>query len=199
MGLFSKLFNKKYKTSEEFHLDACYPKNYKSCLDFIQTTLKEGSPYPGDFTHEKLVVLEFLLLSRIENTPRRAVEYAKLLEENIVYYVKRSLEKKNRKDDYLGFLPTAYIEMIFSNLCRLGAGVELQKATVGFVLSYLWVSEETLEVVCDLPDKINGYKYFSYAEKYHDKDAVNLILPSIKKVLQDLDLEEEYQEFKGEY
>lgn len=190
-------FNKKYETSEAFLLDACYPKNYDQCLKFIQNTLKQGAPYPGDFTHEKLVVLEFKLLTNIENTPKSAVKYAQLLEENIVHYVKLSSGKKKRKDDYLWFLPTAYIENLYDNLCSLGRGVEREKTTVGFVLSYLWIRDDTLEIVCDHPNGKRCYSYFADAEKYHDRDAVDLILPRIETALQELGLKEEYQDFKA--
>ena len=191
------LFEKNYKTSEEFNLDACYPKNYESCLKFIQNTLKKGDPYPGDFTHEKLVVLEFELLTKIENTPRCAVKYARLLEENIVHYVKLSLKNKKRKGDYLYFLPTAYIEKLYENLYGMGKNAVSERQTVAFILSYLWIREKTLEVVYDAEDGKRCYDYFADAERYHDGEAVDLILPKIESDLQELDLEEEYQSFKA--
>jgi len=191
------LFEKNYNTSEEFNLDACYPKNYESCLKFIQNTLKKGEPYPGDFTHEKLVVLEFGLLTNIENTPRCAVKYARLLEENILHYVKLSLKNKKRKGDYLYFLPTAYIEKLYENLYGMGKNAVSERQTVAFVLSYLWIREKTLEVVYDTEEGKRCYDYFADAERYHDSEAVNLILPKIEKDLQELDLEEEYQSFKA--
>ena len=191
------LFEKNYKTSEEFNLDACYPKNYESCLKFIQNTLKKGDPYPGDFTHEKLVVLEFGLLTKIENTPRCAVKYARLLEENIVHYVKLSLKNKKRKGDYLYSLPTAYIEKLYENLYGMGKKAASERQTVGFVLSYLWIREKTLEVVYDAEEGKRCYDYFADAERYHDGEAVDLILPKIESSLQELDLEEEYQSFKA--
>lgn len=178
------LFDKTYQTSEEFCLDACYPNNYKKCLKFVQKTLKKGTPYPGDFTHEKLVVLEIELLTRIENTKDCAIKYAHLLEENIIHYMLRSLEKGNRKDDYLQMLPTAYIEKIYDNLCLFDGGVEHEKVVVCFVLAYLWTKARTLETVYDLPDGERGYEYFAMAMKYENKGAVQKIAPKIEKALQ---------------
>lgn len=177
------LFDKKYMTSEEFSLDACYPKNYKKCLKFIIDTLRGGAPYPGDFTHEKLVVQQFRLLTCIDNSKAMAVKYATLLDNSVMPYVIRSLSVKNRKGDYLYTLPTAYIEDIYKNLCAIGKGVDKEKATVAFVIAFLWIREKTFETVYDLPEGEWGYAYFADALKYHDAEAVSKLAPKIQDTL----------------
>lgn len=177
------LFDKKYKTSEEFLLDACYPKNQAKCLKFVQNTLRKGAPYPGDFTHEKLVVLEIQMLTTMKNTKAYAIEYASLLEKNIMPYIILSLDSKKRKDDYLHQLPSAYIEHLYDNLCELGKKAEKYKPIVAFVITFLWLRMETFEVVYDLPKGQLGYEYFEQAEKYHDAKAVEKLLPKMQATL----------------
>ncbi|MBQ4586281.1 MAG: hypothetical protein IJB13_00630 [Clostridia bacterium] len=172
MGLFG---GKSYKTSEELGLDACYPKKLPDCLKFVQKTLKKGAPYPGDFTHEKLVVLELNYLLKLNNTKDKAIEYANLLETNIMPYLVKSLEKK-RAGDYLCHLPTAYLETLYENLDDLGINLEDEKAAVALVLSYFFIKERTLEIVKNIPEDLKiSYEFLNQAKKYHDKRALGFI------------------------
>ena len=172
MGLFG---GKSYKTSEELGLDACYPKKLPDCLKFVQKTLKKGEPYPGDFTHEKLVVLEFNYLLKTKNTKDTALGYAELLTENIMPYVVKSLTKK-RSDDYLHHLPNAYIETLYANLCEIGVGVETEKSTVAFVLAYFYFKNDTFGIIKSSVKLLKKWRgLLTQAKGYSDKHAVALM------------------------
>lgn len=178
------LFDKKYKTSEEFLLDASYPKNHQKCLKFIENTRVKGAPYPGDFTHEKLVVLALKLMLDIQNDEQSAVVYAHYIKDNIIPYILISLDNKKREGDYLHFLPTAYIEKIYDYLYNIGESVDTERSIVAFALTYLWIRDKKLETVYDLPDGNRGYKYFADASKYYDEEAVAKISRKIQGTMQ---------------
>ena len=176
MGLFG---GKSYKTSEELALDACYPKKLPDCLKFVQKTLKKGAPYPGDFTHEKLVVLEFNYLLKTKNTQDVALGYVELLTENVMPYVIKSLEK-TRADDYLHHLPTAYMETLYDNLSAMDIVVDAEKSAVAFVLAYFYFKNKTFGIIKSSKNSLKKWHgLLTQAKGYSDNHAVSLMEKNI--------------------
>ena len=78
-------------------------------------------------------------------------------------------------------MPVVQIENVFFNLPSGDIYVTKLKAAVAFVLSYLWIKNETMELVYNLPEGEKGRYFYEIASTYENKDAVLWLNKAIEK------------------